>query len=264
MPIVCSLSFESLTTDEMRAFDRPVMRCAYSVQNELGRLCNEFIYKNSFRKRLRRSGFDVITELPIELSFEKFATTLYVDAVINSRVPYELKSVRQLTTEHETQLLTYMLLMKVNRGKLINFRPERVESRFVNSTITWEERYQFEVDKQNWAGDPAFCTMVEALVSDWGTCLSGPLYTQAVTANLGGEEVVVHELPLSLDDEFIGNQKFRLFAPDVAYGITTFNRKDLSKQESHLGRLVAATHLSSMYWVNVARHEVVFRTIRGR
>ena len=67
MPISCPISFESLSTDEMRAFDRPLMRCAFDVQNDLGRLCDEFIYKNSFQQRLSQSGFDVINEAPIEL-----------------------------------------------------------------------------------------------------------------------------------------------------------------------------------------------------
>ena len=262
MPITCPISFESLSTDQMRAFDRPVMRCAFDVQNDLGRLCDEIIYKNSFRQRLSQSGFDVNTEVPIELSFDRFAKTLYVDVVTSRRVPYELKAVKQLTAEHETQLLTYMLLIKANRGKLINFRSMSVESRFVNASITWEERHRFEPDTQNWAGDPVFRTLVERLIRDWGTCLSGSLYTQAIAANLGGEEAVEHRLPLMLDRQFVGYQKFQLFAPDTAFNITTFNRNDLSKQESHLTKLIAATQLKSMYWVNVGRHEVLFRTIQ--
>ena len=262
MPISCPISFEPMSTDQMRAFDRSVMRCAFDVQNDLGRLCDEIIYKNSFRQRLTQSGFDVSTEVPIELSFDRFVKTLYVDVVTNRRVPYELKVVSQLTAEHETQLLTYMLLMKANRGKLINFRSMRVASRFVNAPITWDERHRFERDTRNWTGDPLFLSLVDRLIRDWGTCLSGSLYTQAITANLGGDQVVEHRLPLMLDRQFVGNQKFRLCAPDTAYKITTFNRDDLSKQQSHLTKLVAATQLKSMYWVNVGRHEVVFRTIQ--
>ncbi len=261
MPISCPIQFAPLSTEEMRDFDRPVMRCVFDVQTELGRLCDEFIYKNSFRQRLTHVGFEVITEVPIEISFDRFVKTLYLDAVINGRVPYELKVVRQLTSEHETQLLIYMLLMRANRGKLINFRSERVESRFVNASIGWDERHRFEVDTSNWAGDPTFCLLVESLIRDWGTCLSSSLYTQAIVANLGGEETVVHRLPLSLDGEFVGNQGFRLCAPDVAFGITTFNRDDLSKQEVHLKKLLAATKLAAMYWVNIGRHEVTFTTI---
>lgn len=61
MPISCPIQCVPLSTDEMRGFDRPVMRCAFDVQNDLGRLCDEFIYKNSFRQRLRHAGLEVIS-----------------------------------------------------------------------------------------------------------------------------------------------------------------------------------------------------------
>lgn len=263
MPISCPLQFASLSTDEMRDLDRAVMRCAFDVHCQLGRLCDEFIYKNSFLQQLKRSGFEVDNEVPIEIVFEQFVKTLYIDSTINRHLPYELKVVRQLTTEHETQLLIYMLLVNANRGKLINFRSERVESRFVNAPITWDERHRFKVVKDHWNGDPGFCSLVESLIHDWGTCLSSSLYTQAIEVNLGGVETVVNQLPLSLTGEFVGNQKFRLFTPDTAFKITTFNRDDLSKQKEQIVKLMAATQLQCMYWVNVGRHEVIFDTIRA-
>ena len=261
MPISCPIQFEQLSTDQMRDLDRPVMRFAFDVQNDLGRLCDEFIYQNSFRQRIAGSGLEVATEVPIELTFDRFSKTLFIDTVVGGQVPYELKTVRQLTADHETQLLIYMLLVGANRGKLVNFRCEKVQSRFVNASITWQERRQFEVDKTKWKGDSNFCTLVKSLIRDWGTCLSGSLYTQAVEANLGGEATVVHQLPLSIEGKFVGNQKFRLAAPDTAFAITTFNRHDPSRQEAHFKKLIAATKLKSMYWVNVGRHEVVFNTI---
>lgn len=263
MPISYPIQFEELSTDQMRVLDRSVMRCAFDVQNKLGRLCDEFIYKNCFRQRLTHSGLDAATEVPIEISFDRFIKTLFNDVVVNSGVPYELKVVRQLTTDHESQLLAYMLLVGANRGKLINFRSERVESRFVNASISWHERHRFEVDKQYWQGDSEFPSLVESLIRDWGTCLSSSLYTQAIEANWGGEDTVVHQLPLSIDGKLIGNQKFRLVAPDTAFRITTFNRQDFPKQEVHFQKLLASTQLTSMHWVNVGRHELVFKTIQA-
>lgn len=262
MPISCPIQFASLSTEEMRDFDRPVLRCAFDVQNDLGRLCDEFIYKNSFRQRLRQAGLEVVTEVPVKLAFNRYVKTLFIDAVVNDRVPYELKAVRQLTTEHETQLLIYMLLVRATRGKLINFRPDRVESRFVNAYIDWAERHRFEIGKTNCSGDSEFSLLVELLIHDWGTCLSSSLYTQAIVANLGGEDIVVRHLPISLDGEYVGNQKFRLLAPGIAFEITTFNRDDLSKQEIHLKKLLATTQLAAIQWVNIARHEIAFKTIQ--
>ena len=74
-------------------------------------------------------------ETPIELTHKTFAKTLNLDLVVSCRGVYELKTVSALNSKHVAQLLTYLYLLDLPRGKLVNFRSPTVESQFVNAPI---------------------------------------------------------------------------------------------------------------------------------
>lgn len=263
MPIECGIAFPPMSEDGMRDLDFKVMHQAFETHNSLGRFCDEFVYEKAIARRLVDAGFESSLEVPIELRFRKFAKTLFIDLVVNRSVPYELKAVRELTTEHEQQLLIYMLLTNARRGKLINFRTELVTSRFVNATMTTMDRKDFNVDAKSWNGSERFREMVEALVLDWGTGLSVSLYTQAITANLGGQKSVVRQIAMNLGGHRIGSQRFHLAAPRTAFKITAFNRHNLENQGNHLRKMIARAEIDELYWVNVARHRLMLSSLRN-
>lgn len=262
MPIECSIEFPNLTTEQMRDIDYRVMGHAFNVQNSLGRLCDEFIYRNALLARLRSSGIDAVSEVPINLSFLNFEKTLYIDLVAANCVPYELKAVACFTPKHQRQLLNYLMLVGANRGKLVNFRSSNVESKFVNTRLTLEERTSFSVDNSKWFGDQQFQMVVVKLLRDWGTCLDQQLYLEAVTANLayGSEDPQLREL--KLDGVSLGRQKVQMFDVDRGIRFTSF-KDDLVPELSHVSKLAKAAGLKQIYWVNVSLECVTFTTVRG-
>ena len=52
MPIECSIESPQVSEKQMREIDYRVMAQAFAVHNELGRLCDEFVYKNVLRQFL--------------------------------------------------------------------------------------------------------------------------------------------------------------------------------------------------------------------
>ena len=52
-----------------------------------------------------------------------------VDVFVADSLILELKSVTQMTTAHEVQLVNYLTATKVDHGLLINFGPSKVEVR---------------------------------------------------------------------------------------------------------------------------------------
>jgi hypothetical protein len=44
----------------------------------------------------------------------------------------------------------YLFLCGGHHGKLVNFRPTKVESRFVNTTLTAQTRREFKVETRRW------------------------------------------------------------------------------------------------------------------
>jgi GxxExxY protein len=260
MPVHCPIAFPRLTGEEMRPLDFEVMRYAFAAHKALGCLCDESVYQAHLTHQLAAVGLKAECEVPVTLTFRDFVKTLYLDLVVNRSAIYELKTVASLTDAHITQLLNYLFLTNCARGKLVNFRPSSVESQFVNSALDEAERRRFPVDATRWSGTSEFRELIEELVADWGTGLDQSLYTQAVVHCLGGEEVVTRQVPMQLDGVPLGEQRFHLVNDETAARITTF-QEELGAQQQQLVKLMAASPLKTLYWVNIARHKVHLQTV---
>jgi GxxExxY protein len=60
-------------------------------------------------------------ELPLQYKGVRLTKAYVIDLLIHSSLVVEIKSVDKLLPIHASQLLTYMRLLKVSSGLLINF-----------------------------------------------------------------------------------------------------------------------------------------------
>lgn len=99
------------------------------------------VYLPCLAHELLMRGLEIEVEKPLALTYETLRIPLAykVDLVVNSMVIVEVKSVRELTPLDTAQLLTYLRLMNVRVGLLMNFNVEvlkngvrRVVNRFVD------------------------------------------------------------------------------------------------------------------------------------
>jgi GxxExxY protein len=151
MPVTCPITPRLLSQEDFAQMDYRVMGCAFESQNELGRLCDEVIYQNDLAARLQAAGLDPVRrEVPVTVTYRDFATTYRLDLVVADAAIYELKTEARLAADHEAQLLNYLYLFGVQHGKLLNFRPAQVESRFVNTTLTAQARRELELNTERW------------------------------------------------------------------------------------------------------------------
>src|SRR5258708_26638656 len=88
--------------------------------------------------------------VPGAASHRDFAKTYRLDLIVADAAIYELKTEIRLAADHDAQLLNYLFLQGAHHGKLINFRPAQVESRFINSSLTAQARKGVAVDSQRW------------------------------------------------------------------------------------------------------------------
>ena len=261
MPIDVPIMLPRLTHEEMRDIDYQVMAHAFAAHTELGRLCDEDVYKGDLTARLNAAGLGPVRqELPVVVSYRDFAKPYRLDLVVADRVIYEAKAVSVLTSEHTAQLLNYLLLTNSTRGKLINFRPQSVKSEFVNTALTHNRRQQFDLNQQRWRGDTSLVDLVCELLRDWGLFLEVSLYVEALDHFLGGKDKVIQQVPMTRDGIRIGNQRFHLASSDTAFRITAFTA-DLDHQEGSLRRLLCHSPLKAMHWINMNHHEVHFVTL---
>ncbi len=262
MPISCPIKLPRLSAADMRELDYEVMRHALAAQREMGRLCDETIYQADLSARLAAAGLGPAPrETPVEVTFGTFAKTYELDVIAAGRAIDELKTVAALTPAHDAQLLNYLLLTNTTRGKLINFRPGSVESRFGNTTLDDAERRRFEIHRERWRGGEELCQWIVQMLRDWGTGLETALYLQAIVHRLGGEERVTQQVPMQRDGVPLGNQRLHLVDAESALFVTTFKAEVIDGHEAHLRRLLRLGPLARGHWVNIGRHLVHFATI---
>src|ERR1035438_9805937 len=112
MPIKVPPGLRRLDYEQFAQAAYQVMEVVFAVHNEFGRLFNEAIYKAEIARRLK----DAWVEVPIEVSFESFCKTYYLDLVYSGGAVFELKAVEALTDRHRAQLLNYLLLAELLHG----------------------------------------------------------------------------------------------------------------------------------------------------
>src|ERR1051325_1747076 len=256
MPITSPFSSSPITQEEFAQLDYVVMRHAFECQNQLGRLCDELIYQNDLAARLQAAGLTVRTEAPITVTCRDFTKTYSLDLVVADAGVYELTTAPNLIGEHEAQLLNYLFLRGANHGKLINFRPAQVQSRFINTTLTHQERRQFEVQTRGWQEhdptDRTFRNHLIAMLEDWGCWLDLALYTEALVHFAGGETQVVQSLPLIRGKVALGKQRFHLLNVETAFRVTALI-EGTEDYERHLRCLLSLSPLRAIQWINLAK-----------
>ena len=259
MPITSPLLSKPISQQEFAQLDYLVMRHAFESQNQLGRLCDELIYQNDLAARLQSEGLPVRSEVPITVTFRDFQKTYSLDLVVADAGIYELKTSLGLIGEHEAQLLNYLFLREANHGKLINFRPAQVESRFINTTLAHQERRQFEIQTKGWQESDQttriFREHLIAMIEDWGCWLDLALYTEALVHFAGGETQVVQLLPLVRGKISLGRQHFNLLNVETAFRVTALT-EGTEDYERHLRCLLALSPLRMIQWINLARKRV--------
>ena len=100
-----------------------VVDSAVKIHTDLGPGLLESVYETVLARALERRGFRVERQKPIQFEYDGmiFEDGFRTDLLIESRVVVELKSVEHLAPVHGKQLLTYLRLMKLPVGLLMNF-----------------------------------------------------------------------------------------------------------------------------------------------
>ena len=264
MPFFCPVFMRPITQEEFALLDYQVMRLAFDCQNALGRLCNETIYHNDLAARIEAAGLgSVRKEVPVLVTYRDFIKRYSFDLVLEGGVIYELKTAKRLNSDHESQLLNYLFLWGAQHGKLVNFRPANVESRFVNSALTHESRRRFQPNTERWRKNDHASEFVRdiflELLTEWGAFLELPLYMEGLIHFLGGEEKVVRMVPLLRNGVQLGNQRMHLINDHTAFRLIAMT--DTEDYERQLQSLFCHSPLSAVQWINMDRHNIQFITL---
>lgn len=264
MPFDIPFQVKRLSRDVFAKLDFEVMKHAFACHHDLGLLCDEKIYQADLAARLLQAGFDTQREARVLVRHKDFVKEYIFDLLVINGAIYELKAVSAIVPDHDTQLMNYLFIADIKHGKIINFRPASVQSRFVNNAVSHEEQRRFAADTNRWKRLTDRCDSVQdvmqALCTDWGTFLESRLYRDALTHFLGGAQTVIQPVTLKRGSILLGQQSFHLLSKNVAFQITTASARQ-HLINAQLQRLLNLTPLQAIQWINLSRHTLQFATI---
>jgi len=102
---------------------REIVDSAVKLHRRLGPGLLESVYEAVLARDLERRGLRVARQISTGFDFEglHFSEGLRIDLLVEDLVVVELKSVEKMAAVHERQVLTYLRLLNLQVGLLINF-----------------------------------------------------------------------------------------------------------------------------------------------
>ncbi len=102
--------------------------CAIQVHRALGPGLLEGVYEACLLHELMKTGIEVKKQVPVSFHYDgiNFDEGFRIDILYGNRIVVEVKASEKLLPIHSAQLLTYLKLMNLRIGYLLNFNVEQM------------------------------------------------------------------------------------------------------------------------------------------
>jgi len=117
---------------------RVIVDAAYKIHTTLGPGLLESVYEAVLAYELGSRGLQIVRQQAIPVVYDevKLEVGFRADIIVNGKVVIEVKSVEAISPVHAKQLRTYLRLMDLKLGLLINFNVNLIKdgiTRVVNN-----------------------------------------------------------------------------------------------------------------------------------
>ena len=132
---------------EIERLARATVDAALTVHRALGPGLLEHAYQQCLAIELTHQGLSVEQEktLPLLYRGQPVETSYRLDLIIGGRLPVELKAVESVLPIHQAQVVTYLKLLRLPLGLLINFNVSLIKdgiSRILNLDFQTETTHR--------------------------------------------------------------------------------------------------------------------------
>ena len=112
--------------DELERLVKIVLNCGLQLHRDIGPGLLESVYEKVLADRLEASGLKVNRQQPVNIIIDDktYAEAFRFDILVNGSLLIELKSLERMGPIHVSQTLTYIRLMNLPLGLLLNFGNE--------------------------------------------------------------------------------------------------------------------------------------------
>ena len=107
-----------------------IVDAALKIHKTLGPGLLESVYQATLSYELKKRGLGVVQQVGLPVQYEEVRLEIgfRVDLIVGEKVVIEIKSVEALAAVHRKQLATYLRLMDLRLGLLLNFNVELMKN----------------------------------------------------------------------------------------------------------------------------------------
>lgn len=236
-----------------------VMNKVFSVRNKMGPFFNECIYQQEICRQFEKTQ----QEISVIVTHDDFTHRYFIDSVFEGVAVFEWKSATQLNDKHRAQLLNYLMLCEIERGKLVNLRPDTIEHEFVNSPMKRSVRQSFELTTKGFEplgkSESDWAEFMTSALRDWGAGLDLNLYESATDHAFGGADHLIQNIDVMSGTKLLGRQNMRITPDGSIVKITALHKQSFIENAI---RLLAYIDSPVIQWLNITNQQVSFQTIR--
>ena len=118
-----SISCQRELVDCGTALSKSALGAAFQVHSELGPGLLESVYERALLVELECVGLKTAhqVEVPVTYRGRKLGAGFRADIIVEGKLLLELKSVAEFEPIHTAQVMTYLKLLGIKRGLLLNF-----------------------------------------------------------------------------------------------------------------------------------------------
>ena len=100
-----------------------IVDCAFKVHQKMGSGLYERVYEDCMAHEFEKRGVAFKRQYPITVEYEDLIirNAFKIDLLVEDKVIVELKSTDKIHPIHQSQIITYLKLAKIDIGLLINF-----------------------------------------------------------------------------------------------------------------------------------------------
>lgn len=115
-----------------------IISAAITVHNALGPGLLESVYEKCLIHELKKRGFTVQSQVVIPINYDgvEIDADLKLDILVNNLIVIEIKAITEVHPVHRAQIMSYMKLLNLPKGILINFHTDKIvddAEHFVNT-----------------------------------------------------------------------------------------------------------------------------------
>jgi GxxExxY protein len=115
--------YAEVSSEQLNLWGGIILDAAITVHKELGAGLLESAYELALSRELFLRGFNVNTQVPVELYYKEVSLgkAYAIDILINNEIIIEVNSVDIMHPVFQAQIITYLKLYNRRLGYLINF-----------------------------------------------------------------------------------------------------------------------------------------------